>query len=245
MLFQKPIRKNKHFSECQQIITIRNALLFQQQNSLRRFIEILEERRFGHFGKLTGKLVFETTSKTSLSFEAKKSPELFSSRFSANTNRQNNLYTTRYLQTPHSSPSMEIITNDIPTSNSLENTRRLLNNTQNDEVVRRNPQSNTLHQNGRGIHNEKKSCPPVGTKRSTDENVLCLERCIHPSPHATSLPETTPETSDGKRHCKSIGQSWVRNFSSTKHKKIAQDTKNFIVTSARNALRKTRISPNT
>ena len=47
-------------------------------------LKISEERRFGHFGKLTGKLVFETTSKTSLSFQAKKSPELFSSRFSAN-----------------------------------------------------------------------------------------------------------------------------------------------------------------
>jgi len=49
-----------------------------------------------------------------------------------------------------------------------------INNTQNDEVLRRNPQSNTLQQNGCGIYNENKSCPTVGTKRSTDENVLCL-----------------------------------------------------------------------
>ena len=190
-------------------------------------LKTLEERRFGHFGKLTGKFVFETTSKTSLSFQAKKNLELFSSRFSANTNLQNNLYTTHYLQRPHSSPSMETITNDIPTSNSLENTRRLLNNPQNDEVIRGNPQSNTLHQNGCGIYNEKKTCPPVGTKHSTDENVLCLERCRQPPPRATSLPETTRERSDGKRHLKSIGQCWVRNFASTKHKKIAQDTKQF------------------
>jgi len=82
-------------------------------------LKISEQRRFGHFGKLTGKLVFETTSKTSLTLETKKSPELFSSRFSANTNLQSNLYTTRYLQRPHSYPSMEIITNDIVTSNTV------------------------------------------------------------------------------------------------------------------------------
>ena len=186
-------------------------------------LKISEERRFGHIDKLTGKLVFRTTSETSLSLEAKKSPELFSSRISANTNLQSTHYTTRYLQTPHSSPSMEIITNDNTTSNSSENTRWILNNTHNDEVLRRNPQTNTL----RGIYNEKQSCPPVGTKRLADQNVLCLKRCRQPSPQATSLPETTREASDGKRHCKSIGQCWVRNVSSTKHKKIAQDKKKF------------------
>jgi len=86
-------------------------------------LKISEEHHFGHIGKLTGKLVFESSSKTSLSLEAKMSPELFSPRFSANTNLQCQLYTTRNLQTPHSSPSMEEITKDIPTSNSLENTR--------------------------------------------------------------------------------------------------------------------------
>ena len=190
-------------------------------------LKISEERRFGHFGKFTGKILFETTSKTSLSFQAKKSPELFSSRFSANTNLQNNLYTSRYLQTSHSSPSMETITNDIPTSNSLENTRRLLNNTQNDEVLRRHPQSNTLQHNGCGTYNEKKSCPPVGIKRLPDGNVLCVERSRKPAPQATSLPETTRETSDGKRHYEPIGQCWARHFSSTKPKEIAQDKKHF------------------
>jgi len=208
-------------------------------------LKISEERRFGHIEKLTGKLVFESSSKTSLSLEAKMSPEFFSSRISANTNLQCQHYTTLYLQTPHSSPSMETITNDIPTSNSLENTRRLLNNTQNDEVLRRNPQSNTLHHNGCGIYNEKKSCPPVGTKRLPDENVLCLERCRKPVPQATSLPEKTRETSDGRRHYESIGQCWARPFSSTKPKEIAQDKNHFYCQQNKKCFAKIRISPNT
>ena len=99
-------------SQSEMIFFLSNKILSEDS------LKISEERRFGHIGKLTGKLVFETTSKTSLSLEAKKSPELFSPRFSANTNLQSNKYTTRYLQTPHSSPSMEIIKNDNTTSKS-------------------------------------------------------------------------------------------------------------------------------
>ena len=190
-------------------------------------LKISEGHRLRHLGKLTGKLVFETPSKATRSSEAKKSPELVSSRFSANTNLQCNLYTTRYFQTPHSSPSMETITDNIPASNSLENTRRLSNNTQNDEVLRRNPQCNPWQQNGCGIYHEKESRPEVCTKRLADENMLCLERGRKSSTQATSLPETKRETSDEKRHCQSIRQGWVRNFSSTKHTKTAQDTKQF------------------
>jgi len=122
---------------------------------------------------------------------------------------------------------METITKDIPTSNGLEKNRRGLNNPQNDDVPRRTPQSNSLQHNGCEIYNETKSCPTVGTKNLADENLLCLERCRKYSTQATSLPETTRETSDEKRHCKSIGQCLVRKLSSTKHTKPAQDTKQF------------------
>ena len=202
-----------------------------------------EDHRFGHFGKLTGKLVFETTSKATRSFEAKKSPKRFSSCFSANTNLQRHLYKTRYSQTRHSAPLMKTIIKDIPTSNSFKNTRRGLNSTQNDEVLRRDLRSNSLQQNGCGIFHKNKFCQIVGTKLSAGENLFCLEGC-RKSSQATSLPETTRETSDERRHCQSIRQRLVRKFSSTKYTTPARDTQEFYYYQGKKNFTKTRISPN-
>ena len=191
-------------------------------------LKISKDHRLRHFGKLPRELVFETTSKTRASLEANKNPELFSSIFSTNTNLHCHLYTTRYLQTPHSSLLMETISKDIPVCHTLENTSRRLNSTQKDEVPRRDPQSTSLQHNGCGIYSETKSCPAVDTKRLADDNLFCLERCRKSAPQATSSDETTGETSDERRHCQPSGQRLVGTLSFIKHTKPARDTELFI-----------------
>jgi len=124
---------------------------------------------------LIRKFILEETSKTEGSLEAKQCPTFFSSSILANNNFQQNHYRTRYLQMLHSSLLVET-TRDIPTENSLENSRKILNRQQKFDVPEPiNPRSNSSQYNGCGIYNGNKSSQIEVAKTLADEN-LCLKR---------------------------------------------------------------------
>jgi len=75
----------------------------------------------------------------------------------------------------HSSLLVET-TRDIPTENSLENSRKILNRQQKFDVPEPiNPRSNSSQYNGCGIYNGNKSSQIEVAKTLADEN-LCLKR---------------------------------------------------------------------
>ena len=206
-----------------------SEMLFYLSN--KRFSEdslkISKNHRLCHFGKLSRKHVFETTWKTTRSLEAKKSPKIFSSSFSSNSNLQCNLHTASFLQTFHSSPLSKRATKDIPESNSLENSGKRSNSVQNDEVPWRNSQSYSSKHHECGYCKENKLSHAEGDENLADESLLCLKRGRKPAPKSTSLLNTTREKSDEKGRFRPVGQGLMRKLLSIKHTKPALDTKLF------------------
>ena len=107
MVRWKTIRKNKHFTDSEEIFTHGKVLLSQKKILSEELFKISKDQRLQHFSKLTRKVVLEKTSKAEGSLEAQQCHKIFPLRILAKINFQYNHYRTRYLQSLHSSPLLE------------------------------------------------------------------------------------------------------------------------------------------